>query len=291
VVFAHGSGDATRNVGAWNLFFVRLGFAVLSLDKRGAGASGGDWRTASLDQIADDWLAGVNYLKQRPEIDTHRIGVHASSQGGWTAPLMAARSKDIAFLIVRAGSGVNVLDTMAYEVQWSVRDAGFSAAQGEAAAAAARELFQIAARRAPWPEFEAAAKRYQQEPWADAAWPLFMTESGWGREWTALNAHYDNADALSELQIPVLWFLADNDHNLSSSESEPRLLAAKAKSGNPHFTVVKLTDASHGFTATKTGNSREFPQQTHMAVGYWDTMRTWLRERGFSPLRRYGDAR
>lgn len=59
VLFAHGSGDATRNVAIWNPYFVRLGMAVLSLDKRGAGKSTGDWHTASMDDIANDWLAGV----------------------------------------------------------------------------------------------------------------------------------------------------------------------------------------------------------------------------------------
>ena len=59
VLFAHGSGDATRNVAIWNPYFVRLGMAVLSLDKRGAGKSTGDWHTASMDDMANDWLAGV----------------------------------------------------------------------------------------------------------------------------------------------------------------------------------------------------------------------------------------
>ena len=58
IVLAHGSGDATRNVGAWNLHFLRLGMAVLSLDKRGAGASGGDWHASSLDDMpATGWRA------------------------------------------------------------------------------------------------------------------------------------------------------------------------------------------------------------------------------------------
>ncbi|MES2859340.1 MAG: acyl-CoA thioester hydrolase/BAAT C-terminal domain-containing protein [Pseudomonadota bacterium] len=51
-------------------------------------------------------------LEQRADIDAKRIGVHGSSQGGSTAPLMAARSADIAFVIVRAGSGVSVRDTL-----------------------------------------------------------------------------------------------------------------------------------------------------------------------------------
>lgn len=119
VVFAHGSGDAMREVGMWNMFFVRQGMAVLSLDKRGAGASGGDWRKASLGDIAGDWLAGVAMLKQHADIDPKRIGVHGSSQGGWTAPDMAVRSNDVAWVIVRAGSANTVLDTMVHEIGWS----------------------------------------------------------------------------------------------------------------------------------------------------------------------------
>jgi dipeptidyl aminopeptidase/acylaminoacyl peptidase len=124
ILFAHGSGPATRHVGMWNVFFGRLGMAVLSLDKRGAGESTGDFRTASMDDLASDWLAGVAFLKSRSDIDPGRIGLHGSSQGGWTAPLMAARSSDVAFVIVRAGSGTNLADTMLHEIEWGARESG-----------------------------------------------------------------------------------------------------------------------------------------------------------------------
>lgn len=93
VVFAHGSGDAKRNAGVWNMFFVRQGYAVLSMDKRGVGESTGDWKMSSMDDLADDLLAGITMLRTRPEIDSRRIGIHGTSQGGWTAPLAAAKSK------------------------------------------------------------------------------------------------------------------------------------------------------------------------------------------------------
>jgi dienelactone hydrolase len=281
IVFAHGSGGATRNVGVCNTWFVRQGFAVLSLDKRGAGESSGDWHVASLDDIASDWLAGVAWLKTQRDIDKKRIGVHGSSQGGWTAPRMAARSRDIAFVIVRAGSALPLLDTMAYEVGWSVREAGFDAAQGAAAEAAARRVMALAARRAPWPELAAELKRHAGEPWVASAWPLQMTEDGWGREWLAVNAGIDNA-ALPALRVPVLWYLADHDHNVPSDASAARLQEA----GPPDLTLVRLADAGHGFAATATGNGNEMGLATHMAAGYWDTMAAWLRERGFAPAQR-----
>lgn len=280
IVFAHGSGDALRDVGMWNTFFVRQGMAVLSLDKRGAGASSGDWHTASMDDIAGDWLAVVAMLKDRADIDAKRIGVHASSQGGWTAPIMAVRSKDVAYLIVRAGSADTVADTMAHEVAWSVREAGLSEVDAQATHAASLRMFKLAG--AAWPAFSAAAVSYQAKPWAQHAWPLHMSEKGWGRAWNALNAPYDPAATLAKVKVPVLWFLGDLDHNVPSASTAKLLQAAKKVSGNQDFTVVRMPNAGHSFLESSTGNNAEFVRMTHMAAGYWDTMSAWLARRGLS---------
>lgn len=280
IVFAHGSGDATRNVGMWNTFFVRQGIAVLSLDKRGAGASTGDWHTASMDDLASDWLAGVAMLKTRADIDPKRIGVHGSSQGGWTGALMAAHSPDIAYLIVRAGSADSVLDTMVHEIGWSVREAGFSDADAKEAEAGSRRLFELAG--ASWAEFEAVSGPLKAKPWANAAWVVHMSEKGWGRPWSKLNAGFDPAATLARVKVPVLWFLGDLDHNVPSAATAVKLAQAHAASGNKDFTVVRLPDAGHAFLETKTGNGSEFPLLTHSAARYWDTLEAWLREHRFS---------
>lgn len=280
IVFAHGSGDATRNVGIWNTFFVRQGIAVLSLDKRGAGTSSGDWHTASMDDLAGDWLAGVAMLKTRPDIDATRIGVHGSSQGGWTGPLMAARSPDIAYLIVRAGSANSVIDTMVHEIGWSVREAGFSEAEAKEAEAGSRRLFELAG--ASWAEFEAVSRPLKAKPWANAAWVVHMTEKGWGRPWSKLNAGFDPAATLARVKVPVLWFLGELDHNVPSAATAVKLEQAITASGNKDFTVVRMPDAGHSFLETKTGKGSEFPMLTHSAAGYWDKMEAWLRERRFS---------
>ena len=280
VVFAHGSGDTRRDVGMWNTFFVRQGIAVLSLDKRGAGESSGDWHKASLDDIAGDWLAGVAMLKGRADIDAKRIGVHGSSQGGWTGPLMAARSKDIAYVIVRAGSANTVADTMAHEIAWSVREAGLPEADALEAEAESKKMFKLAG--APWAEFNAAATPLKARPWAKSAWVLNMSDGGWGRPWSALNSVYDPAATLAKVKVPVLWFLGDLDHNVPSAATAKLLDAAKAASGNKDFTVVRIPNTGHSFLESTTGNNSEFVHKTSMAAGYWDKMEAWLAAHRFS---------
>jgi len=282
IVLAHGSGDATRNIGAWNLHFLRLGMAVLSLDKRGAGASSGDWHAPGIDDIAGDWLAGVAMLKARSDIDPKRIGVHGSSQGGWTAPLMAARSPDIAFVIVRAGSGVNLRDTMLHEVGWSVREAGLDAAAAHEAEAASATMFDLSVRGAPWGDFVAVADAHRGKPWFDHAWPMHMSEDGWGRPWVAKNAAYLATDSLRRTRVPVLWFLGDLDHNVPTEASAIGLNAALAEAEHPDYRIVRLPNTGHAFTATSTGNNRDLASDSHMVAGYWDVMDAWLRARGFT---------
>ncbi len=280
IVFAHGSGDSLRDVGMWNTFFVRQGIAVLSLDKRGAGESTGDWHKASLDDIAGDWLAGVAMLKARADIDAKRIGVHGSSQGGWTSPMMAARSKDVAYVIVRAGSANTVVDTMAHEIAWSVREAGLSEADALEAETESKRMFALAG--APWTKFNAAATPLRAKPWGKFAWVLNMSEEGWGRPWSALNAPYDPAATLARVKVPVLWFLGELDHNVPSASSAKLLDVARKASGNKDFTVVRIPNTGHSFLESSTGNNSEFVHKTSMAAGYWDKMEAWLAKRGFS---------
>ncbi|MES2899093.1 MAG: alpha/beta fold hydrolase [Pseudomonadota bacterium] len=280
VVFAHGSGDATRAAGFWNTFFTRQGIAVLSLDKRGVGASGGDWKKASMQDIANDWLAGVAMLKQRADIDAKRIGVHGSSQGGWTGALMAATSPDVAYLIARAGSADPVIDTMVYEIGWSVREAGFSEADAQEAQDGARSLFALG--NASWAEFSAISTPLKAKPWANHAWVVHMSEAGWGRPWNALNAGFDPAATLARVKVPVLWFLGDLDHNVDSASTATRLAAARKASGNADMTVVRMPNAGHSFLRTQTGNGGEFASASYFAPGYFDVMEKWLKQRGLS---------
>jgi dienelactone hydrolase len=281
IVLAHGSGPATRHVGMWNVFFVRLGMAVLSLDKRGAGESTGDWRTASMDNLASDWLAGVTFLKSRSDIDPERIGVHGSSQGGWTAPLMAARSSDVAFIIVRAGSGTNIANTILHEIEWSAREKGLSESEISEGMAAARVAMTMMARGASTEEYDTAMKPYRsRDSWSDI-FPV-IDETPRGRNWIRLNSAYDSVDSVRKIHVPILWFLADNDHNVPTAISAPRLRQAFDDAGNHDATLIVLKNAAHGFMSTPTGNNKDFAKQSHFAPGYWDTMAQWLKPRGFA---------
>ena len=78
----------------------RRGIAVLRVDDRGVGGSTGSLSSSTSDDFAGDVLAGIAFLKTRGEINPKRVGLMGHSEGGIIAPMVAARSPDVAFIVL-----------------------------------------------------------------------------------------------------------------------------------------------------------------------------------------------
>ncbi|MFD3746779.1 alpha/beta hydrolase family protein [Nocardia sp. NPDC058633] len=104
VVLVHGSGDGSgEHYDHVAEAFARAGIVALRYDKRTQGYTPAH-RDYSL--LADDALAGLTALRNRPEVDPARVGLWGLSEGGWVAPLAASRSAEAAFLITVAANSV-----------------------------------------------------------------------------------------------------------------------------------------------------------------------------------------
>lgn len=80
--------------------------AQLGLSYEGTLKETSDEITGTFKQVlSDDVLAGIAFLKQRQEIDPKMIGLIGHSEGGIIAPLVAARSSDVAFIVLLADLG------------------------------------------------------------------------------------------------------------------------------------------------------------------------------------------
>jgi len=86
-------------------YLTRRGIAVLRVDDRGIGGSGGGSLSETTENFAGDVLAGIEYLKTRKEINPQQIGLVGHSEGGIIAPMVAARSKEAAFTLMLSGMG------------------------------------------------------------------------------------------------------------------------------------------------------------------------------------------
>lgn len=127
-VVIHGSGTSRRDNG-WYLTLTKhlqdSGVVVLLPDKRGSEKSGGDWRVSSFEDLATDTLAAIGYLRTQQSVPVSGIGVIGMSQGGWIAPIVAARDDGLAFLVSMVGSAVTPREQLLYEENYNLRQLGF----------------------------------------------------------------------------------------------------------------------------------------------------------------------
>ncbi len=108
VVFIHGSGKQTRNLG-WAERFAKEGIVALVYDKRGAGNSGGDYEgeqsvsEKNIALLADDAISALKKLSSHPSLKGIPVGVAGISQAGWIGPLAAEKSNLAKFLVFGSG--------------------------------------------------------------------------------------------------------------------------------------------------------------------------------------------
>ena len=93
-------------------YFASQGIAALIYDKRGTGQSGGTYESyAPYENLVNDALSAIAFLKQRREIAASQIGIWGLSQGAYISAAAASRSEDIQFIIV---VGADVADGMMF---------------------------------------------------------------------------------------------------------------------------------------------------------------------------------
>jgi dipeptidyl aminopeptidase/acylaminoacyl peptidase len=109
-------------------------------------------------------LAGLTYLQSRSDIAADRIGFYGTSNGGYIAPLAAARSRGrVAFITVRSGSARRVGDNIAYEMGNDLRSQGFTEAQ-VTRGVAIRQRTDYVSRKRSLPRMDSSSPRSTRSP-------------------------------------------------------------------------------------------------------------------------------
>ena len=100
-------------------FLVKYNIATLRYDKRGVGASGGNYWETGFHDNASDGLAAIDYLKTHGNIQPNRIFLLGHSEGALIATKLAGEIIDVAGIILLAGaaeSGEEILKWQALQV-------------------------------------------------------------------------------------------------------------------------------------------------------------------------------
>ena len=295
IVFFTGSGAQNRDQEVFGHkpflvladYLTRAGYATLRMDDRGVGGSGGDMRTATTLDFADDALSGVRYLQKRKEIDRKRIGLLGHSEGALVCAIAAAKApREVAFLIMLAGTGVPGEQILYRQAELMSRKAGLAEPLIERNRALQQRVFEILKRErddakaqdaiyeamlqslgagANLPENQKAALRAQAANYISPWFRAFIT--------------LDPAPYLRKVRCPVLALNGELDLQVDPEQNLPAIERALREGGNKRITIRRLPNLNHLFQKARTGLITEYTEiEETFNPNALEAIRKWLDE-------------
>jgi pimeloyl-ACP methyl ester carboxylesterase len=214
LVAVHGAEAATRDYALYRHLHTVLppaGLAAVTFDRRGEGASTGDPSAGRFDLLAADAIAVVEHAAALPEIEPARIGLWGISQGGWVAPLAAAHSNRIAFLVLVASAGVSPAEQMRWAVPRQLRLAGYGDDAVALQTAARAELEEVVHGRGSPERAQELLEAGSREPW----WPLAylpdrLLDDEERRQWIE-EMDFEPEPVFAAVRVPTLLVYGEDD--------------------------------------------------------------------------------
>jgi len=243
MIFVHGSGAEGRWGAAYLADYVaRRGIVALIYDKRGVGASTGDWRSSTMEDLIGDARAGVALLARRADVDESNIGVYGHSQGSTIAPAIAQGNPNVAWIIAADGYvGPNYeQDLYRVDLMLSKRYSGADLAQAERVYA---EMVDLARSGASLRPLYSDVQRYKNTPWlADLGIP---SEDNWVWDWYRKTGNYNNQSAWASVHIPVLIIFGADDQLVPPEQSIAATTAILRENGDRNVVVHVFPKTDH----------------------------------------------
>jgi dipeptidyl aminopeptidase/acylaminoacyl peptidase len=227
----------------------RRGIAVLRMDDRGTGASGGTFRGSTSADFAEDVRAGLAYLRTRPEIRADRLGVLGHSEGALIAPMVAEKEPTLRVIVLLAGIAQPGRTALHFQLKNMVeRDTKLTPAERDSRIADIPKRIDAMAAADPWMKF-------------------FLS--------------YDPAATMRRVKTPVLILTGSRDQQAVPAEVALQEAAFK-EGGNKDVTARVLPDVNHLFAQDTDGfppNYAKLPPPIMIRADVLEIIGDWLVKR------------
>lgn len=298
VVLISGSGPQDRNEELLNHkpflviadHFTRQGIAVLRFDDRGVGQSTGNFQAATSADFATDVQAGINYLKNREEINPKKIGLVGHSEGGLIGPIVAADNADVAFLVMMAGPGVNGEEILLLQQQLMAKAEGSSKQEIAITKKVSQKMFKALKTSTDLEStktelIDYIKKEFGKLPEEDIAklgdldnlakQQVSMLSSPWFQFFLS----YDPAKNLQRVSCPVLAINGSKDLQVDPEQNIPAIANNLKKGGNQRVTTKVLPGLNHLFQHSETGKASEYGSlEETFAPEALELMTEWIKK-------------
>ena len=246
-------------------YLTKHGIAVLRVDDRGVGSSGGSTRDATSEDFASDVDAGVNFLKTVKEINPKQIGLIGHSEGGLIAPMVAVKSNDVAFIILLAGPGISGDKILVKQTELLSRAMGVPEMAIDQNLEITKSLIDILKNE---PDKTKANNKLQnvltngmyQTINEDQKNAIDAKVAEVNNNWFRFFLTYDPYPALTKVKCPVLALNGSKDLQVPPDENLLAIKNALNDGGNKNFITMKMEGLNHLFQHCQTGSSAEYAQ-------------------------------
>ena len=250
-------------------YLTKNGIAVLRYDDRGVGQSKGDFKTATTTDFATDVESAITYLKTRKEINKKQIGLVGHSEGGLIAPMVASKSKDVSFIVLLAGTGIQGDKLLLLQQELIAKANGASESDIKKSVQANANLFKMVLQSNDNQKLKADLTNKINEIVKNdnsSEIPKGMTKDQYialqvdqiTSPWMEYFMKYNPVPALEKVKCAVLAVNGEKDLQVPPKENLIAIKNALAKGGNKNVTTIEFPNLNHLFQECKTGSPNEY---------------------------------
>jgi len=286
VILIHGSDYQDRNTPYYHSLGYTLasnGIGVLLYDKRGCGKSTGNWEYSTFNELADDAIAALKFLKNRKDLNISKVGFLGTSQGGWISTIAANKTTDCSFVILNVGPSVSLFEQDIHRVQYGMTEDGWEKTIVDSAVTYTKLYFKYAEtnKDKDWKALEKYFNAIKSKEWAE----YVNIPNGQNDEdiiWWRKNA-FDPANYLSNIKCPVLSIFGEKDILVPPKENEAKMDSLLLKSGVP-YKIVTIKGCAHDMLTYQglNGANWDWPvvywQWRRQPAEFIHTITEWLKE-------------
>lgn len=255
------------------------------------GKSTGSVANATTEDSAGDVQAGIEFLRKRKDVDSKPIGLIGHREGGLIAPMVATRSRHVAFVVLLAAPGlpgeqVLYLQSAALRRACGAGDDQISRErlanqrlygalrQGADSAAVARAVSDLLA------EQTAQLSEQQRKAMGDADAIVGAQVGQLLSPWFRFFIAYDPAPTLRELKCSVLALNGEKDLQVLAKENLRAVEDALRAGRNKDYTVKELPGLNHLLQTAETGSVTEYAKiEETVAPAALEAMASWMEAR------------
>ncbi len=266
LVFLTSSGGADRSGSrAEAIYFAKKGYTTFHYDKRGTGATEGNWQAATMGELVLDDQNAIVHFSEQTGIPLTKIGIKGSSQGATKVPAILHALPELKYGISVSCPASTLLESdLNY---WKNRNRKNLGPNLEPAAELQGKVFEHISGRLSRRTLEKAVQAKKDEPWFPQVWVPNLDEVQ-----TDEKLLFSPMPYFGKTGHPLLIIQGKADE-IIPSDSHVLISAALDRAENRSYQVVLLEDTNHSM---QYGGATDFPYWSKLHKDYLPSLEAWI---------------